>query len=216
MSGPSTGTSVLLVDDHELIRFGVLASLEAAMPDLDFTQVGTVSDAIDALNDAEFAFAVIDVRLPDGTGVDIAAHIAEAGMATRCLMLTSDPNPAALIAAFNTGVVDAFELKSGRPADLVEAMSAVRRGMATLTMRDVNEARAQVHQGLDRSALSERENLIVDAVGEGISDKEIAERLMIAAQTVRNSLTQIYKKLGITPTRGRLQALVNEERYGTS
>lgn len=207
---------VLLVDDHPLARDGLEAALQQASPAMSAVHASTLEDGLANLS-ADIDVVVAEVRLPDGSGLRIAEAILERSLTTRCVLLTAEPDPAALIAAHDTGAVDAFCTKSGAVADIVAAVLAANRGLASLGMRDVAEAKRLLGDIglLDRSALSEREQAIVDCVGEGLADREIAELLSVAPQTVRNALTSIYKTVGAS-SRGRLQAMVLAERYGSS
>jgi two-component system response regulator DevR len=213
------GASILIVDDHEMIRFGVRGALDSAwrIPDTahapTFFEAGTVAESIEVLDNNEIDVAILDLRLTDGSGLEVARYIRDNGLDTVCVVLTSVKSARAVIACYEIGTVSAILEKSDGLKPLAEAVEQASRGLMALSARDADRARAEmVDQGfLDRSVLTPKESELADLVADGLSDQEIAERLYIAPATVRNVLSKMYRKLEIDG-RNRLTAMVWQER----
>ncbi|MDG2301142.1 MAG: response regulator transcription factor [Acidimicrobiales bacterium] len=205
---------VLLVDDHPMVRMGIKAGLESTFEEgVEITEVGSVDEAIAALDDAVFDIAVLDLRLGEGSGLDVARHISENNLSARCVVFTSVKSPRSLIAAFESGSVSAYLEKDSDLKPLAEAMEATAKGFSMLTHADARDAAAELgSQGaLDRDSLTKRELEIAELIADGLSDAEISEALHLASSTVRNNLTTIYQKVGVE-SRTLLAGLVWESR----
>lgn len=212
------GARILIVDDHEMVRFGVrnalLSSWTTPRGDAPkFFEAGTVADAISELEAGEIDIAILDLRLTDGSGLEVASYIMEKDLDTQCVVLTSVKSARAVVACYETGAVAAILEKSDGLASLITAVENASKGLQMLTARDAERARqAMLDEGvLDRSKLSEKENHMADLVASGLNDGEIAEQMFIAPTTVRNVLSKIYKKLDIEG-RNRLTQMVWQER----
>lgn len=211
-------TSILVVDDHETVRLGVSAALQnewghPSEGGPTILQADSVATALDVVREQRVEIAILDLRLSEGSGIQIADAVRDEGLPTRCIILTSVSSPKVIIRAFDTGVVVAVIEKSQGIGPLVEAIEVGLRGHTILTARDADEARRQlVNNGaLNRALLSDKENRYADLVADGLSDQEIAEQMFVASTTVRNVLSRIYKKLEIDG-RNKLSALVWAER----
>tara|TARA_B100000902_G_C27290579_1_gene906897 strand:- start:616 stop:1257 length:642 start_codon:yes stop_codon:yes gene_type:complete len=205
---------VLLVDDHPMVRMGIKAGLESTFEEgVEITEAGSVDEAIAALDDAVFDIAVLDLRLGEGSGLDVARHISENDLSARCVVFTSVKSPRSLIAAFESGSVSAYLEKDSDLKPLAEAMEATAKGFSMLTHADARAAAAELgSQGaLDRDSLTKRELEIAELIADGLSDAEISEALHLASSTVRNNLTTIYQKVGVE-SRTLLAGLVWESR----
>ncbi len=205
---------VLLVDDHPMVRMGIKAGLESTFEEgVEITEAGSVAEAIAALDDAVFDIAVLDLRLGEGSGLDVARHISENNLSARCVVFTSVKSPRSLIAAFESGSVSAYLEKDSDLKPLAEAMEATAKGFSMLTHADARAAAAELgSQGaLDRDSLTKRELEIAELIADGLSDAEISEALHLASSTVRNNLTTIYQKVGVE-SRTLLAGLVWESR----
>ncbi len=205
---------VLLVDDHPMVRLGIKAGLESTFEEgVEITEAGSVDEAIAALDDAVFDIAVLDLRLGEGSGLDVARHISENDLSARCVVFTSVKSPRSLIAAFESGSVSAYLEKDSDLKPLAEAMEATAKGFSMLTHADARAAAAELgSQGaLDRDSLTKRELEIAELIADGLSDAEISEALHLASSTVRNNLTTIYQKVGVE-SRTLLAGLVWESR----
>ncbi len=205
---------VLLVDDHPMVRRGIKAGLESTFEnDIEISEAGSVAEAIAAFDSDTFDVAVLDLRLGEGSGLDVARHITENDLSTRCVVFTSVKSPRSVIAAFESGSVSAYLEKDSDLEPLAEAMEAAAKGFSMLSHADARAAAAELgSQGaLDRSSLTKRELEIAELIADGLSDSEISETLHLAASTVRNNLTTIYQKVGVE-SRTLLAGLVWESR----
>ncbi|MBN39737.1 MAG: hypothetical protein CL457_03630 [Acidimicrobiaceae bacterium] len=205
---------VLLVDDHPMVRMGIRAGLESTFgDDVEIVEAESVAEAIGALDGGLFNIAVLDLRLGEGSGLDIARHITDSNLPTRCVVFTSVKSPRSLIAAFESGSVSAYLEKDSDLEPLTEAIEATVKGFSMLTHSDARSAAAELgSQGaLDRDILTKRELEIAELIADGLSDAEISETLHLASSTVRNNLTTIYQKVGVE-SRTLLAGLVWESR----
>lgn len=191
--------SIVLIDDHPIVRSGI-STLMSLTNDLNVVgEAESVATAIELLGQVDPDIAVLDLRLPDGPGLDVARWIAENRRRTRCVVLTSVPTDRAIVAAYETGAVMAFLAKEADIDPLLDSIRQVAQGHALLDAFTVRDASARldeygVHQ-LD--ALGERELKIAQLVAGGLSDTQIAEQLHVSLSTVRNALSSMYSKLSI-------------------
>jgi DNA-binding NarL/FixJ family response regulator len=205
---------VLLVDDHPMVRMGIRAGLESTFGDnVEIVEAESVAEAVVAVDSGLFDIAVLDLRLGEGSGLDIARHITDSDLPTRCVVFTSVKSPRSLIAAFESGSVSAYLEKDSDLEPLTEAIEATVKGFSMLTHSDARTAAAELgSQGaLDRDILTKRELEIAELIADGLSDAEISETLHLASSTVRNNLTTIYQKVGVE-SRTLLAGLVWESR----
>ena len=205
---------VLLVDDHPMVRMGIRAGLESTFGDnVEIVEAESVAEAVVAVDSGLFDIAVLDLRLGEGSGLDIARHITDSDLPTRCVVFTSVKSPRSLIAAFESGSVSAYLEKDSDLEPLTEAIEATVKGCSMLTHSDARTAAAELgSQGaLDRDILTKRELEIAELIADGLSDAEISETLHLASSTVRNNLTTIYQKVGVE-SRTLLAGLVWESR----
>ena len=191
---------IFLLDDHELVRRGLheLLSLED-----DFEIVGEAASAQEALvrlpaTNADVA--VLDVRLPDGSGVEVCREIRSKLPNVHCLMLTSYADDEAMVDALLAGA-GGYVLKDIRGADLVGAVRRVAAGESLLdpkaTERVLNRLRNGA-SGDDRlHGLTGQERRILDLIGEGLTNRQIGERLHLAEKTVKNYVSSLLAKLGM-------------------
>ncbi len=205
---------VLLVDDHPMVRMGIRAGLESTFGEsVEIIEAESVPEAVAALDGGLFDIAVLDLRLGEGSGLDIARYITDSDLSTRCVVFTSVKSPRSLIAAFESGSVSAYLEKDSDLEPLTEAIEATAKGFSMLTHSDARAAAAELgSQGaLDREILTKRELEIAELIADGLSDAEISETLHLASSTVRNNLTAIYQKVGVE-SRTLLAGLVWESR----
>ena len=205
---------VLLVDDHPMVRMGIRAGLESTFGEgVEIIEAESVPEAVAALDGGLFDIAVLDLRLGEGSGLDIARYITDSDLSTRCVVFTSVKSPRSLIAAFESGSVSAYLEKDSDLEPLTEAIEATGKGFSMLTHSDARAAAAELgSQGaLDREILTKRELEIAELIADGLSDAEISETLHLASSTVRNNLTTIYQKVGVE-SRTLLAGLVWESR----
>jgi DNA-binding NarL/FixJ family response regulator len=209
-----TPIRVFLLDDHELVRRGVQDLLEI---DGDVEIVGEAASAAEALARIPAVrpdVAVLDVRLPDGDGVEVCREVRSRLPRTVCLMLTSFPDEDALLDAVLAGAAG-YVLKQIRGTDLLAAVRAVAAGACLLDPDKVARAmdrareRAEAHDPLQ--ALSAQERRVLDLIGEGLTNRQIATRLSLAEKTVKNYVSTLLGKLGLQ-RRTRAAVLVTELR----
>jgi DNA-binding NarL/FixJ family response regulator len=191
---------VFLLDDHEVVRRGVADLLEAE-PDL--TVVGEAATAAEALARVPAVrpdVAVLDVRLPDGDGVTVCRELRSRLPDLRCLMLTSFADDDALFEAIMAGA-SGYVLKQIRGTDLVGAVRTVAGGQAVLdprtTAKVLERMRAAVEDKGPVAGLSEQERTVLALIGEGLTNREIGERMFLAEKTVKNYVSHLLAKLGM-------------------
>ena len=200
MTEPATPIRVFLLDDHEIVRRGVRELLEA---EDDIQVVGEASTAAEALVRVPAVrpdVAVLDVRLPDGDGVTVCRDLRSQLPELPCLMLTSFADDDALFGAIMAGAAG-YVLKQIRGTDLVSAVRTVAGGGSLLDPRTT----AQVLQRLRHeekaadplAALTEQERKILDLIGEGLTNRQIGQRMFLAEKTVKNYVSSLLAKLGL-------------------
>ena len=191
--------TVFLLDDHEVVRRG-LRDLLAGEPDITVVgEAGTVASALPRVLDLRPGVAVLDVRLPDGDGVSVCREIRSALSGTVCLMLTSYGDDQALFRAIMAGAAG-YVLKETAGSDLVSAVRTVASGGSMLdagmVQRMIGKLREQpVADPL--SALSGHEKRVLELIGEGLTNRQIAERMSLAEQTAKNYVSSLLTKLGV-------------------
>ena len=205
---------VFLVDDHEIVRDGLRRLLEDDPGITVVGEAGTVAEALAMLPGLRPDVAVIDGRLPDGRGVDIARMVRDQLPATRAMMLTSYDDDETLFAAIAAGVTGLL-LKQVRGTDFVDAVRRVAAGESMLhpavtkrLMDRVGGRRAEPDDdGL--ASLTPQERRVLGCIGQGMANREIAEVLGVSEKTVKNHVTKLLGKLGL---QRRTQAAVLASR----
>ena len=189
---------IFLLDDHEVVRRGVRDLLEA---EPDFVVVGEASTAAEALARVPAVrpdVAVLDVRLPDGNGVEVCRELKSTLPELACLMLTSFADDEALFDAIMAGAAG-YVLKQIRGSDLVGAVRTVAHGGSLLDPKAAGAlmARMRAPKAPDPLAgLSDQERRILELIGEGLTNREIGQRLFLAEKTVKNYVSNLLAKLG--------------------
>ena len=190
---------VFLLDDHEIVRRGVRELLEA---ESDIEVVGEAATAAEALARVPALHpdvAVLDVRLPDGDGVSVCRELRSDRPDLQCLMLTSFADDEALFDAIMAGAAG-YVLKQIRGTDLVGAVRTVAAGGSLLDPRAAAAVmeRMRTPRAADPlAALTEQERRILDLIGEGLTNRQIAERMFLAEKTVKNYVSNLLAKLGL-------------------
>ena len=211
----STPLRVFLLDDHELVRRGVRELLES---EGDIEVVGEAASAAEAMVRVPAVrpqVAVLDVRLPDGDGVTVCRDLRSQLPELACLMLTSFSDDDALLGAVMAGAAG-YVLKDIRGGDLVGAVRTVAAGGSLLDARSTANvmARLREKQAADPlDVLTEQERRILDLIGEGLTNRQIGERLFLAEKTVKNHVSSVLSKLGLQ-RRTQAAVLVTERRQG--
>jgi two-component system, NarL family, response regulator DevR len=192
--------AVFLVDDHEIFRRGVRALL-AGEPDIDVVgEADTASAAMARMPALRPDVAVLDVRLPDGDGITVCREICSALPETACLMLTAYGDDQALLGAIMAGAAG-YVSKQTCGTDLVGALRKVASGQSVLDPFASRQVMARLREqaaAVDPiSALSDQEKRILDLIGEGLTNRQIAERMFLAEKTVKNYVSLLLNKLGM-------------------
>ena len=206
---------VFLLDDHELVRRGVRELLET---EGDIEVVGEAASAAEAMVRVPAVrpqVAVLDVRLPDGDGVEVCRELRSQFPDLACLMLTSFSDDDALLGAVMAGAAG-YVLKDIRGGDLVGAVRTVAAGGSLLDARSTANVMARLRdkQAADPlDVLTEQERRILDLIGEGLTNRQIGERLSLAEKTVKNHVSSVLSKLGLQ-RRTQAAVLVTQRRQG--
>ncbi|MGH8827046.1 MAG: response regulator [Jiangellaceae bacterium] len=191
---------VFLLDDHEVVRRGVAALLESEGDIEVVGEAATAAQALDRIVAVEPDVAVLDVRLPDGSGVEVCREIRSRLPGTACLMLTSFADDEALFQAVMAGAAG-YVLKQIQGADLIGAVRTVASGGSLLdprsTARMLERIRADAARSDPLDMLSAQERQIVDLIGEGLTNRQIGERMFLAEKTVKNHVSHVLAKLGM-------------------
>lgn len=191
---------VFLLDDHEVVRSG-LEHLLTASGDIEVVgSVGTAGAAIARIPALKPDVAVLDARLPDGSGIDVCREIRSARPETRVIILTSFDDDEALFAAIMAGAAG-YVLKQVSGQDLVSAVRQVAAGGSLLDPSLVSRVMERIREGEpsepeELKRLTAQERRILELVAEGLTNREIGERLFLAEKTVKNYMSSLLAKLG--------------------
>ncbi|MFK0171085.1 response regulator [Streptomyces sp. NPDC090306] len=194
--------TVFLLDDHEVVRRGVYEMLSAE-DDIEVVgEAGTAAEALVRIPATRPDVAVLDVRLPDGSGVEVCREVRSHDDSVRCLMLTSFADDEALFDAIMAGA-SGYVLKAIRGGELLSAVRDVAAGRSLLdpeaTARVLERLRGD-GTGKDDDALShltDQERRILDLIGEGLTNRAIGERMHLAEKTIKNYVSGLLAKLGM-------------------
>jgi DNA-binding NarL/FixJ family response regulator len=191
---------VFLLDDHEILRVG-LRKLLAAEPDIEVAgEAATARTALDRLPALDVDVAVLDMRLPDGDGAQVCRGIKSASPATGCLMLSGYGDERAVLAAVAAGA-GGYVMKQAAGTELVTAVRAVAAGRTFLGPEAAQQvmARLREQEGLTDplAALSSQEKRVLELVGEGLTNRQIAGRMFLSEPTVKNYVSSLLAKLGM-------------------
>jgi DNA-binding NarL/FixJ family response regulator len=193
---------ILVVDDHEVVRQGLVALLDRRESFEVVAQAGSVAEAIAAATKFEPDVVVMDVRLPDGSGIEACREIRSARPETRVVMLTSYPDEEAVLSAIIAGA-SGYLLKQIRGRDLVTALESVGRGDSLLdpavTEKVLQRVRVAASGGVadELAELTAQERKILLLVAEGKTNKEIASEVFLSDKTVKNYVSSILSKLNL-------------------
>jgi len=192
--------SVFLLDDHEIVRRGVRDLLEAE-PDITVVgEAGTAASALARIPALKPDVAVLDIRLPDGDGVTVCREIRSRMPQLACLMLTSFTDDEALFDAIMAGAAG-YVLKQIRGSDLVGAVRTIASGQSLLdpaaTSRVMRRMRDQAARTDPLAELTNQERRILQLIGEGLTNRQIGDRMFLAEKTVKNYISALFAKLGM-------------------
>ncbi|MDF6043671.1 response regulator transcription factor [Streptomyces sp. JH14] len=194
--------TVFLLDDHEVVRRGVHELLSCEQDIEVVGEAGTAADALVRILATRPDVAVLDVRLPDGSGVEVCREIRSKDDSIKCLMLTSYADDEALFDAIMAGA-SGYVLKAIRGNELLTAVRDVAAGKSLLdpvaTARVLERLREGKKSRSDDklSSLTDQERRILDLIGEGLTNRVIGERLHLAEKTIKNYVSSLLSKLGM-------------------
>jgi DNA-binding NarL/FixJ family response regulator len=200
-SGGSTPIRVFLLDDHELVRRG-LHDLLSGEPDIEVVgEAGLAAEALRRIPALLPDVAILDARLPDGHGVDVCRDIRSSHPEVACLMFTSYDDDEALLAAIMAGA-SGYVLKQIRGTDFVDAVRRVAAGQSLLDPAVTRTVLARVRQTEHReddplASLTDQERRVLELIAEGLTNRQIGERLFLAEKTVKKYVSSLLAKLGL-------------------
>lgn len=194
MSEAKENINVMIIDDHEVVRRGISEVVERADGLSVVAEAGSVEEALNRAKIVRPDVALVDLRLPDGTGIDIITRMAVEVPSVRPIVLTSFDDDDALDEALQAGA-KAYLLKSVRGAEITEVIKAVAAGRVLLDERTVTRRRADNDDPTADLTPSERK--VLDLIGDGLSNREIGDRLGVAEKTVKNHITSLLSKMGL-------------------
>ncbi|PXX71410.1 LuxR family two component transcriptional regulator [Nocardia tenerifensis] len=193
--------TVFLVDDHEIVRRGVsdLIDLE---PDLEVIgEADSVSQAMARIPALRPQVVVLDVRLPDGNGIELCRELLSAHPELRCLILTSFTDEQAMLNAILAGA-SGYVVKDIKSLELIEAIRAVGAGKSLLDSRAAAALMAKLRSEAEAKSgplatLTDQERTLLALLGEGLTNRQIAARMFLAEKTVKNYVSRLLTKLGV-------------------
>ncbi len=191
---------VFLLDDHEIVRRGI-AELLSSEPDLQIVgEAGTASEALRRIPAAMPDVAVLDGRLPDGSGIEVCRQIRAEYPSIRALILTSYDDDEAIFAAVLAGAAG-YVLKQIRGSNLVDAVRQVAAGQSlldpTVTDRVLRRIREEKQEDNRLASQNAQERKILALIADGLTNRQIGERLFLAEKTVKNNVSSLLGKLGM-------------------
>jgi two-component system response regulator DevR len=191
---------VFLVDDHEVVRRGLI-DLLGADPDLDVVgEAGSVAEAMARIPAASPDVAVLDVRLPDGNGIELCRDLLSRMPELRCLILTSYTSDEAMLDAILAGA-SGYVVKDIKGMELARAVKEVGAGRSLLDNRAAAALMAKLRGSAEKSdplsGLTDQERTLLSLLSEGLTNKQIADRMFLAEKTVKNYVSRLLAKLGM-------------------
>jgi len=191
---------VLIVDDHELLRRGIRDLLVSRLgSDLFIGEAGTAKDAIRLLSEENWDLAVLDINMPDGSGLEVLEEIGRLRLSTRALILTSYPEEQFAVRAFKMGA-SGYLTKQSVSDELVKAIKRILAGGKYVTVSLAERLASSLGAGDDsppHETLSHRELQVFRSIATGRSTKEVADELALSEKTVATYRTRIVEKTGL-------------------
>ena len=192
--------NVFIVDDHEVVRRGLIDLINAE-DDLNVVgDAGNMHDALKRIVELQPDIAVLDVRLPDGSGIELCRDVRSMVPNVHTLMLTSYADDEALLGAILAGA-SGYALKDIKGEDLLNTIRIIARGDSTLDAHAADRVRARLRKAGSAAAeldgLTDQERRVIELIGEGLTNRQIAERMSLAEKTVKNYVSSLLAKLGL-------------------
>ncbi|MGB3737187.1 MAG: response regulator transcription factor [Ilumatobacter sp.] len=190
---------IFLLDDHELVRQGVKAALEAEGDMIVVAEASNSAQAIEAVSECRPDVAVLDVRLGDGNGIDVCRDITSEHPNVKSLILTSFDSDRALVDAGLAGAAG-FVLKQIRSTQLIDAIRTVAAGRQLLDNAEVRMAMRRLRDSEEGRLfdLTAQEHRIFDYIGDGMTNRQIAQEMYLAEKTVKNYVSNLLAKLNMS------------------
>jgi two-component system, NarL family, response regulator DevR len=200
MTESETPIRIFLLDDHEVVRRGI-AELLSTVPDFEIVgEAGTAEQALARVLASKPDVAVLDARLPDGSGIDVCREIRSALPSTYCLILTSYDDQDAVLSSVLAGA-SGYVLKEVRTAGLVDAIRQVALGRSLIDPAVIAQVMDRVREGTPTdtrlAALTQREREVLDLIADGMTNRQIGEHMFLAEKTVKNYVSSLLGKLGM-------------------
>ncbi|GAB2475823.1 transcriptional regulator [Jatrophihabitans fulvus] len=191
---------IFLLDDHEVVRRGIGELLET-VPEFEVVgEARTAAETLPRVLACRPHVAVLDARLPDGNGIDVCRDIRAASPSTYCLILTSFDDHDAVLASVLAGA-SGYVLKEVGTADLVDAIKQVARGRSLIEPSVISQVLERVRKGSPTqhrlNQLTARERDVLDLMADGLTNRQIGDRLFLAEKTVKNYVSSLLGKLGM-------------------
>jgi two-component system response regulator DevR len=191
---------IFLLDDHEVVRRGI-AELLNAVPGFEIVgEAGTAGQALPRVLASRPDVAILDARLPDGSGIDVCREIRSALPSTYCLILTSYDDEEAVLSAVLAGA-SGYVLKEVRTSGLVDAIQQAAQGRSLINPAVIAQVMDRVREGSPTdnrlAALTTREREVLALIAEGLSNRQICARMFLAEKTVKNYVSSLLGKLGM-------------------
>ncbi len=191
---------VFLLDDHEVVRRGIGDLLDAEDDLIVVGEASTANEALRRIPAARPHVAVLDARLPDGSGIDVCRDIRSSMPEVRCLILTSYDDNDAVFAAVMAGAAG-YLLKEIRGSSLVDAIRQAAEGKSLLDPAVTERLLTRLREGEPKdkrlASLTDREREILGLIADGLTNRQIGERLFLAEKTVKNYVSGLLSKLGM-------------------
>ena len=214
------GIRVFVLDDHELVRTGLRTLLEGE-DDMEVVgEAGTVADGVRLIRQLKPDVAILDVRLPDGSGVEVCREVQASAPFVRCLMLTSHSDDDALFSSIMAGA-SGYVLKEVGSGDLLGDIRRVSEGASlldpVLTQELLNRLRQDQEAESRLAVLTPQERRVLELIAQGQSNRQIAQELFLAEATVKNYVSSLLSKLGMRRrTEAAVYAAVLAERRASA
>ena len=191
---------VFVVDDHELVRRGLIELINAEDDLSVIGEAGTVASAIVEISKIKPDVAVLDVRLPDGNGIELCREVRSLHSEIKVLMLTSFSDDEALLGAV-LGGASGFVIKDIKNLDLLDAIRRVARGESLIDGATTEKVRGRLRNSASPAGgvgdLTDQERKVLEHIGQGLTNRQIANSMFLAEKTIKNYVSSLLGKLGL-------------------
>lgn len=197
---PESAIGVFLLDDHEMVRRGIADLLEEESGITVVGEAATAAEAVRRIPAAQPQVALLDARLPDGSGIDVCRDLRASAPNVRCLILTSYDDDDAIFAAVMAGAAG-YLLKEIRGTSLVDAIRQVAAGKSLLDPAVTERLLSRLREGETTdsrlASLTDREREVLNLIADGLTNREIGHTLFLSEKTVKNYVSGLFAKLGM-------------------